>query len=105
MRAHGRPVLGGVMGFLFGVFVGLDLLMFSVVALRSALLTILPIVGLILGAVWGRLGLVGRASGLRTPALASSGPEPSASPSSPSPSSPEEPLPPPFSPPSSTTLP
>jgi hypothetical protein len=50
----GRPVLGAICGFLFGLFVGLDLLFFGIVPLNSIVLTILPVVGLIVGIVLGR---------------------------------------------------
>ena len=59
MRTRGRPILGAISGFFLGLFVGLDLLLFSVVQLDSVLLTILPIVGLVLGFVlslWAPLG-------------------------------------------------
>jgi hypothetical protein len=49
------------MGFLLGLFIGVDLLMFGVVPLRSALITVLPLIGLVAGVAWGRLGLLGRA--------------------------------------------
>lgn len=58
-RPRGRPVLGAFSGFLSGLFIGLDLLFFGVVRLDSALLAILPIVGLIAGialAMWAPRG-------------------------------------------------
>ena len=48
-RRRGRPVLGSICGFLLGLFVGLDLLLFGVVPLNSFVLTILPFVGLVAG--------------------------------------------------------
>ena len=54
MRSRGRPVLGAIAGFLFGVFVAADLFLFGVVALDSILLTVLPIVGLVGGILLGR---------------------------------------------------
>ena len=56
MRFKGRPVMGAIFGFLFFLFIALDLLFFGVIALDSALLTILPLVGIVLGLVWAMLG-------------------------------------------------
>jgi hypothetical protein len=52
---RGRPLLGGICGFLFGLFVGLDLLVLGVVPLNSGVLTILPVLGLVVGVVIPRL--------------------------------------------------
>lgn len=49
MRRRGRPVLGAISGFLFGLFLGLELLMFKVITSASVLLVALPIVGLVAG--------------------------------------------------------
>jgi hypothetical protein len=60
---RGRPVLAAISGFFFGLFLGLDLLFFGVVQLDSVLLTLLPIVGLVLGivlAMWAPIGGSGR---------------------------------------------
>jgi hypothetical protein len=48
-RRRGRPVLGAICGFLLGLFIGLDLLLFGVLPLNSIVLTILPFVGLVAG--------------------------------------------------------
>lgn len=59
MRTRGRPVLGTISGLFLGLFVALDLLLFGVVALDSAVLTILPVVGLVLGlalSLWAPIG-------------------------------------------------
>lgn len=56
MRFKGRPVMGAIFGFLFFFFIALDLLFFGVIALNSALITILPLVGIVLGLVWAMLG-------------------------------------------------
>ena len=59
MTYRGRPVLAAICGFLTGFFVGLDLLFFGVVQLDSIVLTVLPIVGLVVGiglALWAPLG-------------------------------------------------
>lgn len=52
-RRRGRPVLGAVSGFLFGLFVALDLLLLGVVALSSPMIVVLPVVGLVVGAGLG----------------------------------------------------
>jgi hypothetical protein len=52
MKFRGRPIMGGIFGFLLFLFVALDLLFFGVIPLNSALITILPIVGIIVGVVW-----------------------------------------------------
>ena len=64
-RRRGRPVLGGIAGFFFFLFVGLDLLLFGVIPLRSALLTILPIVGIPLGILWAFWAPLGGRKGRR----------------------------------------
>jgi len=51
MRSRGRPVLGGISGFFFGLFLGVTLLSLGILPLDSALLTFLPIIGLVLGLV------------------------------------------------------
>jgi hypothetical protein len=59
MKARGRPILGGVTGFLFGLFVALDLFTFGVVKSNSPILTILPVLGIFLGialAMWAPFG-------------------------------------------------
>jgi ABC-type enterochelin transport system permease subunit len=49
----GRTVAVAVLGFLFMLFVSLDLVLFGVVALNSVVVTILPLLGLIFGVVIG----------------------------------------------------
>ncbi|HEY2814277.1 MAG TPA: hypothetical protein VGJ03_12495 [Acidimicrobiales bacterium] len=59
MKARGRPVLGGIFGFLFFLFLALDLLFFGVIPLKSILITLLPLLGIVLGvacAFWAPLG-------------------------------------------------
>ncbi len=51
----GRAIAGAVLGFLFLLFVGADLVLFGVVPLNSVVVTILPAVGFVLGAVLGGL--------------------------------------------------
>ena len=55
----GRPILGIVAGFMFGLFGGLTLILYGVVPLHSDLLWILPLVGIVLGlalAAWAPFG-------------------------------------------------
>ncbi len=55
----GRPILGIISGFLFGLFGGLTLILFGVIPLHSDLLWILPLVGFLLGlilAAWAPFG-------------------------------------------------
>lgn len=55
----GRPILGIVAGFLFGLFGGLTLFLFGTIPLHSDLLWILPLVGIVLGlvlAAWAPVG-------------------------------------------------
>ena len=51
----GRVLAGAVLGLLFLLFVALDLVLFGVVAFNSVVVTILPGIGLVLGAVLGVL--------------------------------------------------
>ena len=60
MKQRGRPVLGAVSGFFLGLFVGLDLLFFGVVPLDSAVITVAPVVGLVLGVVLAFAAPLGR---------------------------------------------
>lgn len=55
MMHIGRIIATAVVGFLFLLFVALDLVVFGVIALNSALITVLPLVGLVLGGVLGAL--------------------------------------------------
>lgn len=54
----GRIIGTAVLGFLFFLFLAVDLVLFGIVALNSALVTLLPVLGLIAGAVLG--GIAGR---------------------------------------------
>ena len=59
MTRRGRPVLGAIMGLLFGVFVALDLAFFGVRPLDSFSVIGLPLIGLALGlglAYWAPFG-------------------------------------------------
>ena len=55
----GRPFLGTISGFFFGLFGGLTLFLFGAIPLDSHLLWILPIAGIVLGlfmATWAPFG-------------------------------------------------
>ena len=61
----GRPILGMISGFLFGLFSGLTLFLYGVIPLASPLLWILPLVGIVLGlfmAAWAPFGSGGKAT-------------------------------------------
>ena len=45
----GRPFLGVISGFFFGLFGGITLFLFGIIPLDSHLLWILPIIGIVLG--------------------------------------------------------
>ena len=59
-RPRGRAVLGAFAGFLLFLFVAIDLLLFGVIPLQSALITVLPLLGILIGVVWGRRAPLGR---------------------------------------------
>ncbi len=55
----GRPILGVITGFLFGVFLGITLFLYGVIPLSSDMLWILPLLGILLGlimAAWAPFG-------------------------------------------------
>jgi hypothetical protein len=54
----GRIIATAVMGFLFLLFVALDLVLFGIIPLNSVIVTLLPLAGLVVGGVLG--ALVGR---------------------------------------------
>jgi hypothetical protein len=65
MKSRGRPVLGGIAGFFFFLFLAVDLLTFGVIPLNSPLITVLPVLGIALGiafAFWAPLGSRGDAA-------------------------------------------
>lgn len=53
MRSRGRPVLGALAGLLFGGGLAVELLVLGIVALDSALVTIVPVAGLVVGVAIG----------------------------------------------------
>ncbi len=55
----GRPILGVITGFLFGLFLGVTLFLYGVIPLSSDWLWILPLLGILLGlimAAWAPFG-------------------------------------------------
>lgn len=49
----GRIISTAVLGFLLFLFVGIDLVLFGVVALDSIVLTLFPLLGLVVGTALG----------------------------------------------------
>jgi hypothetical protein len=49
----GRTIAVAVLGFLFMLFVAADLVLFGAIPLNSAVVTILPLLGLVVGVVVG----------------------------------------------------
>ena len=82
MRFRGRPVLGVIFGFLFFFFIAADLLFFGVVPLDSAVLTILPLIGIVAGLLWAYWAPLGRRSATAPPPVPppDAGPPPEAEP-------------------------
>lgn len=74
MKRRGRPVLGGIAGFLFGMFVGLDLWLFGVVPSDSVVITVLPFLGLLLGITLGLSGPLRRGRSAAAPVSAPTAP-------------------------------
>lgn len=70
MKRRGRPVLGAIAGFLFGLFLGLDLWLFGVVPSDSVVITILPFVGLAAGIALGLTAPLGGRRGTGPPPAA-----------------------------------
>ena len=55
----GKPILGVISGFMFGLFLGPTLWLWGVITFHSPLIWILPLVGILLGlgmAAWAPLG-------------------------------------------------
>ncbi len=67
---RGRPVLGVLSGFLFGLFAGVTLFLYGVVPLASSTLWILPIVGVLFGLVMAWWAPFGGGSATKEPAAA-----------------------------------
>ncbi|MDJ0791241.1 MAG: hypothetical protein QNJ71_05040 [Acidimicrobiia bacterium] len=55
----GRPILGVISGFLFGLLLGVTLFLFGALPLNSPWLLVLPVLGIVLGlvmAAWAPFG-------------------------------------------------
>ncbi len=50
---RGRPVVGAIAGFFFGLFAAIALVGAGILPLNSVLVTLLPVLMLVLGIVWG----------------------------------------------------
>ena len=61
MKFRGHPVRGAIFGFFTFLFIGLDLLFLGVLPLKSAAITVLPIVGIVFGLVWAYFAPLRRA--------------------------------------------
>jgi hypothetical protein len=53
MKAKGRPILGAFSGFFGFLFLAIDLVLFGVIHFNSPLVSILPVIGLVLGILFG----------------------------------------------------
>lgn len=73
----GRTIGTAILGLFFFLFIALDLVLFGLVPLNSAIVTILPAVGLVLGALLGFIVVRRRH---RSPAPAVATPPPTSSP-------------------------
>jgi hypothetical protein len=78
----GRPFLGVISGFFFGLFGAVALFLFGAIPLDSHLVWILPIVGIVLGllmATWAPFGSDAAASASAAPSSGSTTTEPAGS--------------------------
>ena len=71
----GRPVLGAVSGFFFGLFTGISLFLWGVIDFHSSLLWILPLAGIVLGLVMAAWAPFGGDADAAAPATPESPPE------------------------------
>lgn len=55
----GHPILGSVAGLVFGLSLAVTLLVFGVLPLDSIIVAILPVAGLVLGLIWGKVAPLG----------------------------------------------
>ena len=58
----GRPILGVISGFMFGLFLGISLFLWGVIPFHSPAMWILPIVGIVLGLIMAAWAPFGRGS-------------------------------------------
>jgi hypothetical protein len=66
----GRPVRGAISGFFSGLFIAIDLMFLGAIHTDSPLITVLPLVGLVLGLALGWWAPVGRARASTVPPAA-----------------------------------
>jgi hypothetical protein len=66
-RQRGRPVLGAVAGFFFGIFVSLDLVVFGVLPLQADVLAFMPLLGAAAGLLLGLKAPFGRRKHMTAP--------------------------------------
>ena len=59
---RGRPALGVICGFLFGLFLAVTLVLVGVLALNSVVVTALPVVGIAYGLLMAKLAPFGKRS-------------------------------------------
>lgn len=60
---RGRPILGVISGFMFGLFLAIALFLWGVIPFHSPLMWILPIVGIVFGLVMAAWAPFGRGDG------------------------------------------
>ena len=65
----GQMLKLAILGFFFFLFVAIDLVLFGVVALNSAMVSLLPLIGLLLCAVLGMLASRGKGAPAPAPAV------------------------------------
>jgi len=76
----GRPILGVVSGFLFGLFLSLTLFLYGVVPLASDWLWIIPLLGILVGLVLAAWAPFGKGAVAPAPPAAHPEPEPEPAP-------------------------
>jgi hypothetical protein len=59
--------MGAIAGFFFFLFLALDLLFLGVIPLKSAVITIMPFLGIIAGLAWAKFAPLGRSGSAATP--------------------------------------
>ena len=59
---RGRPVLGVIAGFLFGLCLAVTLVLAGVLALNSVLVVVIPFLGVVYGLLMAKLAPFGRKS-------------------------------------------
>lgn len=61
-----KRILGPIFGFLLGIFLAVDFIIFGVIAFDSVLVVVLPVVGLLLGGVLAFTSPLGKTSTVGT---------------------------------------